>query len=318
MAGPPEQRSDALVPPVGGENSPPPSEPWKMVVDTAVLTAGEVAVRVPTGQYTAPPGGAKAYSVPGPISAVRGPDGTWRGHGYLETYPRLLSFTGRLDGDTATLDYRFEGGKSYRVTLTAKDGTILLDEQSDLGPRNLFVFDCYYNWQPAAGFVSNLPGRTASYVYLPCYYDKPEATVNPAADRKRPAGRDGQARGDEQIPGAVAVTSAKSASRDVVGVFCRDVDSWQNPASMGLQLWQRRQRPGEPASRHFLGPETKSDSTPNPRTAGMLGQSRYEGHVTIEMNLGRGSRKLGFVVCGKGKARSQLHQPFLSLVRAHR
>ena len=84
---------------------------------------------------------------------------------------------------------------------------------------------------------------------------------------------------------------------------------------MGIQLWQRRQRPGDPASRHFLGPETKSDATPNPRTAGMLGTSLYEGHVTIELNLGRGSRKLGFAAVAKGTPKEQLPAPFMRCVR---
>jgi hypothetical protein len=84
---------------------------------------------------------------------------------------------------------------------------------------------------------------------------------------------------------------------------------------MGLQLWQRRQRPGDPASRHFLGPETKSDTTPNPRTAGMLGTSLYEGHVTIELSLGRGTRKLAFAVTPKGSPKDRLPEPFLKKVR---
>ncbi|MFP4354932.1 MAG: hypothetical protein ACLFUJ_07375 [Phycisphaerae bacterium] len=305
-----------LVVPVGGENSPAPSPPVPLAIETAEWNVGSFSLKIPTGRYTAPEGGAANYTVPGPVVSIKGPDGQWRGHGYLETYPRLLEFTGKREGKTALLEYRFEQDKSYTVKLTADDGVVLIEETSNLGPRNVYVFDAYYNWQPAAGFVTNLPGRTASFVYLPCYYDKPEATLNPATDRKK-TDEDEKCLSDEQIPGAVAVTAANPESKDVVGFFCRDVDSWDNGSSMGIQLWQRRQRPSQPASRHFLGPETKSDSTPNPRTAGMLGQSQYEGHVTIELNLGQGSRKLGLVVCPKGQPKAQLAKPFQSAVQAN-
>ncbi|MFW6062077.1 MAG: hypothetical protein ACOC93_04640 [Planctomycetota bacterium] len=301
--------------PVGGANSPEPSPPPDLAIDTAVLDAGDFSIRVPTGTYQAPEGGAPNYSVPGPIVAFQGDDGVWRGHGYLETYPRLLGFEGRLDSEegTAELRYSFEDGQSYHVTLQTSDGAVLLDETSDLGPRNLYVFDAYYDWQPGSGFALDQTGENHAFVYLPCYYDKPEITINPAAAM---AAAEADPNAPKSYPGAAAVTSDRLDTRDVAGFWCRDAASWAGGDTMGIQLWQHRQLPGDPASRHFLGPETKSDSTPNPRTAGMLGQSLYEGHVTIELNLGTGSRKLGFAACGKGDG-EQLPEPFQAVVQDH-
>ncbi len=302
-----------LEPPVGGENSPDPSDPPAFSIELAELTVGDGAVRVPTGEYTAPKGGAPLYSVPGPIAAFRGPDGTWRGHGYLETYPRLLKFRGATDeGGVTSLSYEFEGGGTYRAVLTVRDGVLLLEETSNLGPRNLFVLDCYYHWQPGAAFATDMAGTNHAFVYLPCYYDKPEVTIIPPAL----AGKVEDVEAQTQ-PAAIAVLSSEDKSKDVAGFWCRDVTKWEGADTMGIQLWQRRQLPGDPESRHFLGPETKSDSTPNPRTAGMLGDSLYEGHVTIELNLGVGTRKLGFAAVGKGDSHGSIPRAFKQVVKAN-
>ena len=300
----------ADLPKIGGANSPEPSPPPKLVIDTAELAAGPLTVKVPTGSYTAPEGGAPNYAVPGPIVSFKGADGVWRGHGYLETYPRLLKFTGKIDGQTATLDYQFENNKSYQVTLTAKDGLILIDETANLGPRNLWVFDFYYQWQPSAGFVTDLAGKNHAFLYMPCFYDKPEVTINPQAKREtEPA--------DAPKPGAVAVVSPDPATKDIAGFFARDAQNWKSGDTMGIQLWQHRQLPGDPSSRHFLGPETKSDSTPNPRTADLMGKSLYEGHVTVELNLGTGTRKLAFAISTKGDTKQTMPDGFKKIVQSN-
>ena len=112
------------------------------------------------------------------------------------------------------------------------------------------------------------------------------------------------------MPGGAAVLSDDPASRDVVGFMAIDPLSWTDGASMGIQLWQRRQTPGDPGSRHFQAPETKSDSTPNPRTAPLLGPSLYEGHVTLELALGRGERRLAFIIADKGKEQAGIPDAF--------
>jgi hypothetical protein len=178
-----------------------------------------------------------------------------------------------------------------------------MDEESAVGPRSVFVFDCYYGeWLPSAAFAFDAGARNHAFLYLPCYYDKPEVTINPAA-------------GGDAPPRGLAVLSAEPGKRDIAGFWCRGVAGWRNADQMGIQLWQRRQLPGEPASRHFLGPETKSDSTPNPRTAVLLGQSLYEGHVTIELRLGTGTRKLGFAVVPRPPERDGIAEAFKAVVR---
>jgi hypothetical protein len=289
---------------VGGANSPSPGPPQRLVIPLAEFSAGSFSVQIPTGTYTAPAGGAPNYAVPGPIVAFKGADGVWRGHGYLETYPRLVKFEGKVHGPTAELLYSFEGDKRYSVHLTATADAILMEEHSNLGPRNLFVFDCFYGqWLPASAFALDLSGRNHAFLYLPCFYDKPEVTINPAADTS------------DAKAGAVAVLSADPAKTDIAGFWVRDPGGWRNGDTMGIQLWQRRQLPGDPSSRHFQAPETKSDSTPNPRTADLLGQSLYEGHVTIEFSLGAGTRKLGFAATRKADTRETLPDQFKKIVQ---
>jgi|GEM_PF-2074865 len=308
--------------PTGGANSPKPGAPVKLILDRAQLSVGNFTIEVPTGNYTAPAGGATNYTVPGPIVRVKGPDGLWRGHSYLETYPRVIKFTGTADKTSATLTYEFEKDKKYEVKITVKNDAVQLDETSTLGPRNLWVFDCFYSedaakpWAPSAGFAVDATGTKHQFYYLPCFYDKPDVTVNPA--HKAPAKAD---EGDvEPAPASppaygVAVTSSALDSKDLLGFWIVDYANWKNADAMGFQLWQRRQHPSDPASRHFLGPDTKSDSTPNPRTAALMGTSLYEGHVTIEFNLGVGSRKIAFAAPGKGPEKPKLADPFKTVMQ---
>lgn len=308
-----------LVPPIGGENSPRTSPPPKLVIGLAELNAGPFAVKVPTGSYAATKGGTPNYTVPGPIAAFKAADGAWRGHGYLETLPRLVKFEGSVKGNSAELAYSFQEAKSYKVKLTAANGAVLLEEQSDLGPRNVFVFDCTYGeWDAAAAFTVNLAGTNHAFLYMPCYYDRTEVTINPAAAPAKPDDPNKPAGKAEDRPGAAAVLSAEPAKKDVAGFWCRDAANWKNGDQMTLQLWQHRQLPGDPASRHFLGPETKSDSTPNPRTAGMLGKSLYEGHVTIELSLGVGTRKVGFAATAKPDKKAEIAEAFKRVMSANK
>ncbi len=314
----PGERDEAVdgpaMPPVGGVNSPPPSQPRELAIDLRQMEAGGFAVRVPHGQVEFEQG-AEPHSVPGPIAAFKGPDGVWRGLGYLETYPLLLSFEATVtEGDEADADvlwraelaYRFEDDARYEVTLTARDGVVLIEEESALGPRNLYVFDFFYRWQPAAAVVSDFAGDDHAFLYMPCYYDKPEVTIHATVEDASAA------------PGAVAVIGPEPSQRDVAGFWMRDIDAWQGAASMSAQLWQRRQLPGDPASRHFIGPESKSDSTPNPATAQMIGDSLYEGHITFEMALGQGTRKMAFTVVERPEQRDELAEPFKRMIQNHR
>ncbi len=291
-----------LYEPVGGANAPAASPPPPLVIATVTLDAGTFSVKVPSGEYTAPAGGAPNYRIPGPIVAFKGPDSKWRGHGYLETYARLQSFKSEVANSRARLTYGFEDGAEYQVTVEAKDGLVTLDEECALGPRNLYVFDAYYGWQPSGGFVVDASGERHAFLYLPCHYDKVEATVTPSTNVSPPLA-------------AAAVFNPDPMTRDIAAFFVRTPKAWANADRMSFSIWQRRQLPGDPASRHFLGPETKSDSTPNPRTAALLGPSLYEGHVAIEFSLGIGKRAMGFAVYPKPPSREEIPAPLKALVK---
>lgn len=287
--------SPPVYEPVGGANAPTSTPPPSLVIETTEMQAEGFSLRVPSGVYDAPLGGAPNYRVPGPISAFKGPDGVWRGHGYLETHARLKSFRGSVATGGATLTYLFEDDGRYEVRIKINRGVVLLDEECNLGPRNTFVFDTYYGWGPSSAFVADPEGSGTAFLYVPCHYDKLEACMTTSTNITPSLG-------------AIAVLNPDDAMKDVVTFFLTVPKDWRNPAGMAVNLWQRRQLPGDPSSRHFLGPETKSDSTPNPRTAPLLGKSLYEGHVTIELSLGDGRRSIGFAAFGKPADKQSLPQ----------
>jgi hypothetical protein len=308
--------------PPGGANAPALAPPPALVGQTQEVKvpgpAGAWTVRLPAGRYEAPPGGAPNHSVPGPVIAIQGPDATspWRGHGYLETWVACLGYEASITDRPATgsqwvgtITYRFEGGGTYAVTLDAPgDGRLLMTETSTLGPRNLFVFDAAYAWQPQAGFVVDAAGAHHNFFYLPCHYDKVEAGL-------RYADLTGDGRATAPAGVALVSTLAGQAAPMVAGLWCRDLAAWENGGAMGIQLWQRRQLPGDPASRHFLGPETKSDGTPNPHTAALIGTSRYEGHVTIESAIGKGSRRTAWTCYALPAETAAIPTPFAAAVK---
>jgi hypothetical protein len=289
--------------PVGGANAPSPTAPPALVVNTAELQAEGFAIRVPSGEYNAPAEGAPNYRIPGPIVAFKGPDNLWRGHGYIETYARLKSFKGEVAADKATLKYVFENEGRYDVTITVRGSIAAITEECNLGQRNFYVFDAYYGWAPSSAFVTDPTGGKHAFLYMPCHYDKLEASMTPSTNTSPSLG-------------AVAVLHPDKGNSDVAAFIVRAPDAWQNADRMAIGLWQHRQLPGDPASRHFLGPETKSDSTPNPRTAPLIGKSLYEGHVTIEFSLGSGRRSLAFTVYPKPAAKEDLPAPLRQAIQA--
>lgn len=287
----------ALAPdlPPGGANAPAElATPPAFVLGLTELPVGVGAVQVPTGSWQAPATGVEAYTLPGPLAAFRGADGVWRGHGYLETWSPPQSFTGTsattADGWTASLDYVFAGDRHYRVALRCSGGRIGLEEDCQLGVRDVWVLDCAYGWQPTAALAFAVDGRHASR-YLPCHYDRAEAVIA-VRDLLDPTAAD-------RAVAALTVVSPRASAGTMLTLAVREPATWRDGDRMGIELWQRRQLPGDPASRHFLGPETKSDGTPNSHTAARIGTSQYEGHVTIELRLGGGSRKLDWAFPAK-------------------
>lgn len=282
-----------LSPPIGGANSPPPSDPAPYAIALREVVAEGFAVRIPSGEHRFE-GGAPLYVIPGPIAAFRGPDGVWRGRSYLETYRRLLHLRVEDREDGADLHYLFEDERRYTVTLRVAGNRLLLHESADLGPRDLWVFDSYYHWQPTAGLALSLCGRHHNALYLPAYYDQSPVSVAPLAD-----GPDSQA-------GGLALRHGDHQHRDVLVIRAQEAASWRNPAGMSVALWQRRQRPNDPSTRHFQAPETKADGSPNPHSVAMVGQSLYEGHNTVEFRLFDGHRRLLFAVVDGGQRFEQV------------
>ena len=300
--------------PPGGANAPEPTAAPAYIIELASLPLGDGQVQVPTGSYTAPASGSPAYGVPGPIAAFQiAGDSDWRGYGYIESVLSLQSFKGSHEktdaGWKATLTYSYENDASYVVHLECTGKALLLEETSSLGPLSTFVFDAYYNWQPTSGFTTDLTATKQNFLYLPCHYDKPEVTVQQPLLIKE----------ETKATAAASIGVAGPRKQPIVaGFWTRDLSSWKNGDRMNLQLWQRRQVGGDPASRHVLGPETKSDGTPNPHTAKMIGNSLYEGHVTMELALGKGSRKLGFTFYPAPGAAIDLPKTFKELANANR
>ena len=273
------QEPPPLSPPIGGANAPAPSDPAPYTIPLRELAGEGFAVRIPRGEHHFP-GGAALYVIPGPIAAVRGPDGVWRGRSYLETYRRLLHLRVEDRDDGADLHYLFEDERRYSVTLRLIGGHLHLHETADLGPRDVWVFDSFYHWQPTAGLALSLCGQHHNALYLPAYYDQSPVKLAPQAD------------GPASQVGGLALRHGDPQQRDLLVVRAQEPGQWRNPGGMAVELWQRRQRPNDPGTRHFQAPETKADGSPNPHSVAMIGQSLYEGHNTIELRLFNGHRRL--------------------------
>lgn len=302
--------------PPGGANAPAPTPVQAQVLSVAELPFNGGMVRIPTGDWS---GATSGYTVQGPIAGFQErPDAPWRGAAYLETATAITAFSGshsaNQDGWTAELTYTFADGGSYAVTLVAGGATIAMHERVQTRTPTSWVFDGYYNWLPTAGFVVDQEAADQAFIYMPCHYDKAEAHILHDRLMTATAEEDGPVNVGKDAIAGLAVAGAASSNVDgdvtVAGFFARMPDAWVDGGRLGVALWQRRQLPAHPASRHFLGPETKSDGTPNPYAAEMIGTSAYEGHVTIEFALDGGERHLGFTMYRHEGSRATLVDAF--------
>ena len=76
---------------------------------TKVLSTGKIAVRVPAGRISVvPPRTGKG--VPGPILSLRGPDGVWRGAGWIEGQTPVAAIDAGPEGGEYVVTYAFAGG----------------------------------------------------------------------------------------------------------------------------------------------------------------------------------------------------------------
>jgi len=141
----------------GGAAEPaPPASQLSAVQDGEylVLSSGTIAVRVPFGQrrYRAPVPAAQA---PAPLLGVKGPDGQWRGKGWLESSLAVVGCETTLLEDGPVLKecrvaYQFAGDKSYRVTvhLYNRLNYAHVVEEANVDKASAFVFSAYAGFAP--------------------------------------------------------------------------------------------------------------------------------------------------------------------------
>ena len=261
-------------------NAPKPASAPTLATEAAELIGKGFSIRVPAADWQAKDGD---VLLPAPIMAVRVANGPWLGCGYLETAAQALSLKVERSPESAKLDYQFAGGGRWQVTVKIVGSIVTIDEVANMGPRDAWVFDTFYNWNAEAGIALAPKGAFANFLYVPCHFDRVEATI--LAHTPGP-----------QTPAGLAVLADSTQRREMIALWAREVPQWKNPEQLPVQLWQRRQRGNDVRSRHFVGPDTKSDGTPNPRTAALLGTSLYEGHVTLECLLGQGERRLALAI----------------------
>ena len=78
------------------------------------LSNGRIAIRVPEGRiHCVPPRTGK--EVPGPILGVRGPDGVWRGAGWVEGPTPVAAIDCSTEGEEYVVTYAFAGGGRAEV-----------------------------------------------------------------------------------------------------------------------------------------------------------------------------------------------------------
>jgi hypothetical protein len=122
--------------------------------EAVVLCSGPIAVRVPAeGRRFPQP--VPAVSVPAPLAGVRGPDGQWRGKGWLESPLPVESYETRFDEEGPVVRvyrivYRFAGGKSYQVRLRLYSGLnyVHVLEDADVDKASRFVFSAHAGFAP--------------------------------------------------------------------------------------------------------------------------------------------------------------------------
>ncbi|MGA2066783.1 MAG: hypothetical protein ABSG86_17530 [Thermoguttaceae bacterium] len=140
----------------GTQDASPPASQLRVARDGEhlVLSSGPLAVRVPFGRRRCATGAAAA-EVPGPLLGVKGPDGQWRGKGWLESPLAVEGYETTLLEEGPVLvacrvAYQFAGGKSYRVTVRLANGQNYAHvvEEADGDEASKFVFSVYAGFAP--------------------------------------------------------------------------------------------------------------------------------------------------------------------------
>jgi hypothetical protein len=285
-------------------SSGPTAAPQPLPTDLKITTMGDtllavenekMGVQVAAGEKTFPTP-ILSVQVPAPIAAVRGPDGLWRGKGYLDTYWRVTGYksevleAGPLFADVRTT-YRFEGDRTYQVDirLVSKADWACVSENMNLGPRNKFIFDCSVNFQPdKLGLLtarSDVLARDLNYVD-----DIRQARFalftqfNQLYDF-----RDGLG------------VYESGPSRDFLGAFLYRPGQWTRAKVNFAEFWEHRQAGDDYLTRDRLTDFGKADAFVSPETDGMQGHSVHQGHFTWEFQLYDGRRQWGLSMTDKSE-----------------
>ena len=196
---------------------------------------------------------ADSLSVPAPIRRLRTPDGREIGHGWLDTYERVVSLdcaiveAGPL-WTTARVRYTFDSGAVFTFEATAAEGEdfLCVREEAWLGPKARWVFAL----DAPSGLLPDgldLADHTLHHTPRALHYlsDRLHARLHPWTQGTQiSALREG-------------FVAHSSATGDAIGWFARTDPEWDGFKGTFLELRERRLLPGTPRSR---GGETDGDS----------------------------------------------------------
>ncbi|MBI2190776.1 MAG: hypothetical protein HYU36_02175 [Planctomycetes bacterium] len=137
--------------------------------DGLVLSSGVMALRVPARprRFLMP---VPASEVPAPILAVKGPDGQWRGRGWLESPLKVKGYETAFLEDGPVLKayqvtYRFAGDKNYSVTFRLFNGLTYahVTEEAQVDKTSRFVFSIRHGFEPTHLVRANKPAEPVTY-----------------------------------------------------------------------------------------------------------------------------------------------------------
>lgn len=194
-----------------------------------VLATDQMAIRVPEGRIECVPP-RTGRDVPGPILGVRGPDGVWRGAGWVEGTAPVIAIDGGSEGDEYVVTYAFaQGGRAeIRFAIPETGDHLAVSEECS---------DCTNTW-----VLSFAEEFRADRVWA-----KPtEADEYTGLRRVRPTGqiRHGRLVFWSQfgrildLNDRMGVFGGK-AERDFVGFLRIHSDRWTRPGDNFLSLWER-------------------------------------------------------------------------------
>lgn len=193
------------------------------------LSSGRVAILVPEGRIQCIPP-RTGTGVAGPILAVQGPDGVWRGSGWIEGETKVLEVRGWRLGSDHLVTYIFEGGghAEVRFSVPAAADHIRIVETCE-GCTNTWVLSFAKDF--AADRVLAKPTELDGWTGIRRVRSMGEVRQGRIAVWSQ-FGR------LSDLNDAMGVFGGK-AENDFVGFMRIHADAWTRPADNYLSLWGR-------------------------------------------------------------------------------